>query len=100
MIIPVKGYITSNDFAPIYRDWFGMTVVSPSDITDVLPDDGSDVTLEIASDGGEVDPATEVCNALRSYQGNVTAKIVSNAYSAATIVAMGANKVRWLQEQR
>lgn len=78
MIIPVKGYITSDDFAPIYRDWFGMKVVSPSDVTDVLPDDGSDVTLEIASDGGEVDPATEICNVLRSYQGNVTAKVMSN----------------------
>ncbi|MCT2909668.1 Clp protease ClpP [Schleiferilactobacillus harbinensis] len=94
MIIPVKGYITSNDFAPIYRDLLGITVVSPSDIVDELPDDGSDVTLEIASDGGEVDPATEICNTLRSYSGNVTAKVVSNAYSAATIVAMGADKVQ------
>ncbi|AKU33899.1 protease [Lacticaseibacillus paracasei] len=94
MIIPVKGYITSDDSAPIYRDWFGMTVTSPSDIVQSLPNDGSDVVLEIASDGGEVDPATEVCNALRDYKGNVTAKIVSNAYSAATIVAMGANKVQ------
>ena len=81
MIIPVKGYITSDDSAPIYRDWFGMTATSPSDIVQSLPNDGSDVVLEIASDGGEVDPAT-------------TAKIVSNAYSAATIVAMGANKVQ------
>jgi ATP-dependent Clp protease protease subunit len=94
VIIPVKGYITSDDYAPIYRDWLGMTVTSPSDIVQSLPNDGSDVVLEIASDGGEVDPATEVCNALRDYKGNVTAKIVSNAYSAATIVAMGANKVQ------
>ncbi|WP_333604178.1 head maturation protease, ClpP-related [Lactobacillus acetotolerans] len=94
MTIKINGAITNDDDAPIYRDWFGETVVSPADVVGALPEDGSDVTLEITSNGGEVDPATEICNALRSYKGNVTAKIVSNAYSAATIVAMGANKVQ------
>lgn len=28
MTIKVKGMITNDDDAPIYRDWFGMTVVS------------------------------------------------------------------------
>ncbi|MEA0972220.1 Clp protease ClpP [Lacticaseibacillus paracasei] len=92
--IKINGAITNDDDAPIYRDWFGQAVVSPSDVIGSLPADGSDVTLEITSNGGEVDPATEICNALRSYQGNVTAKVMSNAYSAATIVAMGANKVQ------
>ncbi|WP_409371409.1 head maturation protease, ClpP-related [Lacticaseibacillus paracasei] len=94
MTIKINGAITNDDDAPIYRDWFGQAVVSPSDVIGSLPADGSDVTLEITSNGGEVDPATEICNALRSYQGNVTAKVMSNAYSAATIVAMGANKVQ------
>ena len=48
MIIPVKGYITSDDYAPIYRDWLGMTVTSPSDIVQSLPNDGSDVVLELS----------------------------------------------------
>lgn len=94
MTIKINGAITNDDDAPIYRDLFGLTVVSPADVIGSLPADGSDVTLEITSNGGEVDPATEICNALRSYQGNVTAKVMSNAYSAATIVAMGANKVQ------
>lgn len=94
MTIKINGAITNDDDAPIYRDWFGQAVVSPSDVIGSLPTDGSDVTLEITSNGGEVDPATEICNALRSYQGNVTAKVMSNAYSAATIVAMGADKVQ------
>lgn len=94
MLIKVNGMITNDDDAPIYRDWFGMTVVSPSDIIGQLPNDGSDVSLEIASDGGEVDAATEVYTALHNYPGNVTAQIVSNAYSAGTIIAMGANKVQ------
>ncbi|GEK28514.1 head maturation protease, ClpP-related [Furfurilactobacillus siliginis] len=94
MPINVKGMITNDDDAPFYRDWFGMTVVSPADILDALPRDGSDIDVEIASDGGEVDPATEICTALRNYHGNVTVQIVANAYSAGTIIAMGADKVQ------
>lgn len=92
--IPVKGMVTNDDDAPIYRDFLGMTVVSPQDVLDSLPDDGSPVTLDIASNGGEVDPATEIYTALKNYSGDVTAQISANAYSAATIVAMGAGKVQ------
>lgn len=85
--------ITNDDDAPIYRDWFGMSVVSPSDVINQLPKDGADVEIEIASDGGDVDPATEIYTALHNYKGKVTAQIVANAYSAGTIVAMGADKI-------
>lgn len=94
MTIKVKGMITNDDDAPIYRDWFSMTVVSPADVIGALPADNSDVELEIASNGGEVTPATEIYTALKNYQGNVTAQIVANAYSAGTIIAMGADKVQ------
>ncbi|GKT04424.1 head maturation protease, ClpP-related [Furfurilactobacillus entadae] len=94
MAIKVNGTITNDDDAPIYRDWFGQTVVSPADVINELPEDGSDVVVEIASNGGEVDPATAMCTALRQYSGNVTVQIVANAYSAGTIVAMGADKVQ------
>lgn len=43
MTIKVKGMITNDDDAPIYRDWFGMTVVSPADVIGALPADNSDV---------------------------------------------------------
>lgn len=94
MTIKVKGMITNDDDAPIYRDWLGITVVSPADVIDALPNDGSDVNLEIASNGGEVDPATEIYTALKNYSGHVTAQVVSNAYSAGTIIAMGADTVQ------
>lgn len=94
MLIKVNGMITNNDDAPIYRDWLGMAVVSPNDVISALPNDNSAVTLEIASNGGEVDPATEIYTALHNYGGPVTANIVANAYSAGTIIAMGADKVQ------
>ncbi|KRO14234.1 protease subunit of ATP-dependent Clp protease [Lactiplantibacillus xiangfangensis] len=86
--------ITNNDDAPIYRDWLGMNVIAPNDVIDALPNDNSPVTLEIASNGGEVDPATEIYTVLHNYNGQVTASIISNAYSAGTIIAMGADKVQ------
>lgn len=92
--IAVKGTIINDDDAPIYRDWFGMNVVSPKDILGQLPSDNSPVIVEIASNGGEVDPATEMYTALKNYSGQITAQITANAYSAGTIVAMGADKVQ------
>lgn len=94
MTIKISGMITNDDDAPIYRDWLGMDVVSPKDVTDNLPDDGSDVDVEINSYGGEVDPAAEIYTALRSYKGNVTTKITSAAYSAASIIAMAGDVVQ------
>ncbi|WP_257609546.1 ATP-dependent Clp protease proteolytic subunit [Oenococcus oeni] len=68
-----------------------MSATSPSDIIDQLPTTGEDVTVEVASDGGEVDAATQIAGALQQYKGQVNVQILSNAYSAGTIVAMGGN---------
>ncbi|KGH55228.1 Clp protease ClpP [Oenococcus oeni] len=94
MNLKVNGLITNDDDAPVYRDWFGMSATSPSDIIDQLPTTGEDVTVEVASDGGEVDAATQIAGALQQYKGQVNVQILSNAYSAGTIVAMGGNKVQ------
>ncbi|WP_225350362.1 hypothetical protein [Lacticaseibacillus pantheris] len=75
MTIKISGMITNDDDAPIYRDWLGMDVVSPKDVTDNLPDDGSDVDVEINSYGGEVDPAAEIYTALRSYKATSPPKL-------------------------
>lgn len=94
MKLDVNGMITNNDDAEIYRDWLGMTVTSPADILDNLPNDGSDVEIGINSGGGEVDAANEIYTALRNYQGKVTTQIESSAYSAASIIAMAGDTVQ------
>ncbi|KAA8375255.1 head maturation protease, ClpP-related [Leuconostoc carnosum] len=94
MKLEVKGMITNDDDAEIYRDWLGMTVTSPADILDNLPTDGSDVEIGINSGGGEVDSANEIYTALRNYQGKVTTQIESSAYSAASIIAMAGDTVQ------
>lgn len=93
-VLNINGVITNDDDADIYRDYIGMTVVSPKDIIDNLPSDGSDVVVDINSFGGEVDPAAQIYTALKDYNGKVTTKISSSAYSAATIIAMAGDTVR------
>lgn len=91
--IPVKGMITPNDMAEVYS-WFGYEVVTPIDVSKSLNDaNGQDITLEINSPGGYVDAGSEIYTALKKYQGNVTAQIVGQACSAASWIALAADRV-------
>lgn len=95
MTIKINGMITNNDDAPIYRDWLGMDVVSPSDVEDGLKSaGGKNVTVEINSLGGEVDAAAQIYTTLKDYVGTVTTQISSSAYSAGSIIAMAGDVVR------
>lgn len=89
--IKINGPIVSNDDKWIY-DWLDMDSTSPNDVLSKLPETNEDVEITINSGGGLVDQGNEIYTALRSYAGNVTANIVW-AGSAASIIAMGANKV-------
>ena len=55
--------------------------------------DGSYVTLEINSPGGYVDAGSEIYTALKEYQGQVIAKITGQACSAASWIALAADRV-------
>ena len=43
MKLDIKGMITNDDDAGIYRDWLGMTVTSPTDILGNLTTVGYDL---------------------------------------------------------
>lgn len=89
--IKINGPIVSNDDKWFY-DWLDMDSTSPKDVLDKLPENNEDVEITINSGGGLVDQGNEIYTALRSYAGEVTANIVW-AGSAASIIAMSANKV-------
>lgn len=55
---------------------------------------GSDITLNISSLGGDVNHAFAIYNLLKSHSGRVVANIYGDAASAATIIALGADEVR------
>lgn len=90
--IEVKGAIVSNDQAWIY-DWLEMDYTSPKSVTAMLPTDNSPVTVEVNSGGGNVFAGSEIYTALKSYEGEVTVKIVGLAASAASVIAMAGDKV-------
>lgn len=90
--INVKGVIIFDDFKEIY-DWYGIENTSISDVVNELPEDNSPVEIIINSPGGMVDAGSQIYSHLKEYSGEVTAKVFAMAASAASIVAMGADKV-------
>ena len=51
--IKMKGPLISNNQQEVY-DYFGMEAVSAKSVVDAFPEDGSDVVLEVNSNGGLV----------------------------------------------
>lgn len=91
--IEMNGEVVPNDFADVY-DYLGLDYIAPSVIKQELSDaDGDDVELEINSPGGYVDAGSEIYTAIKEYSGNVTAKITGQACSAASFLALAADKV-------
>lgn len=82
-----------NDLKDVYQ-WMGYDSVTPNELQEALNEaNGQDVTLEINSPGGYVDAGSEMYSSLKKYNGKVTAQIVGQACSAASWVALAADKV-------
>ncbi|EOT4863707.1 head maturation protease, ClpP-related [Streptococcus pyogenes] len=90
--INLKGPLISNNSQEVY-DYYGMEAVSAKSIFDNLPEDNSDIILEVNSNGGLVTVGSEIYTALRNYKGKVTAEITGMAASAASVAVMEADKV-------
>lgn len=92
--INIRGTIISNDVQWIY-DLFDIEATSPNKVLDALEKaSGEDVEVIINSGGGDVFAGSEIYTELKSYQGNVTTKIVGIAASAASVIAMAGKKVQ------
>lgn len=88
--IQIKGPIVSDGDRWFY-DWLDMPATAPKDI--ILPQDNSDIEVLINSGGGDVYAGSEIYTTLKSYEGNVTVKIVGIAASAASVIAMAGDVV-------
>lgn len=92
--IDIKGAIIPDEDKWIY-ELFEMPSTSPKDITDALSNlNGNDVQLTINSGGGDVFSASEIYTELMDYAGNVEARIVGVAASAATVISSAADHVK------
>src|SRR5690554_6323806 len=91
--INIKGPIIQSSHQWIY-DWLGMEATSPKSVSDLIEQaNGEDLEVEINSGGGSVFAGSEIYTALKSYNGNVTVKIVGLAASAASVIAMAGKKI-------
>ena len=91
--IPMNGEVIPSDYADVY-DYLGYENINPKAIKQALNEaNGSDIELEINSPGGYVDAGSEIYTALKEYQGQVIAKITGQACSAASWIALAADRV-------
>jgi len=95
MKINIKGAIVKNNNKFIY-DYFEMDATSPKDVIKAIESakDNEEIELEVASGGGDVYAGSEIYTALKEYKGNVVAKIVGMAGSAASVIVMAADKIK------
>ncbi|MGT2771170.1 head maturation protease, ClpP-related [Streptococcus intermedius] len=92
--IDIKGDVVSNDVGEFY-EWFGMSSTYPSKIQQAITNDEDDeITLNIASNGGDVFAASEIYTMLKDSKKNVVVNVQGLAASAASVIAMAGNTVR------
>ena len=90
--IQMRGPLIPNNSQEAY-DYFGMEATSAKTIAEALPKDGSDVVIEVNSNGGLVTVGSDIYTALKNYSGHVTAEVTGMAASACSVAIMGADKV-------
>lgn len=91
-VIPINTQLVDDETASVMKSW-GLDLVAPNAIREMLPTDNSDVVVEIDSPGGLVTAGSSIATLLKDYPGTVTAKIIGQAASAATVVALSADKI-------
>lgn len=92
--IDIKGYIVSNDDREFY-DFYGMTSTYPKMVQDAIAnDEDEEITLNIASNGGDVFAASEIYTMLRDSGKRIVVNIQGLAASAASVISMAGNTVR------
>lgn len=92
--INIKGDIVDNDWGRIY-EYYGWDYMSPMKMENELNKaNGDEVIFLINSGGGSVFDGYDIFNAIKDYKGKTTAKIVGLAASAASFIAMAADKVQ------
>lgn len=97
--IPVAGGDETKAVLRIYDpidswgEWFGLSAKEFGQALDALPPSVEQIELHVNSPGGEVHEGLAILNQLRQHKASVTVVIDGLAASAASFIAMGADKV-------
>ena len=92
--IDIKGDIVSDDAGAFY-EYFGMSSTYPKLVQDAITnDEDEEITLNIASNGGDVFAASEIYTMLKSSGKRVVVNVQGLAASAASVISMAGDTVR------
>lgn len=93
-VIDIKSDVVSNDVGEFY-EWLGMSSTYPSKVQRAIANDEDDeITLNIASNGGDVFAASEIYTMLKDSKKSIVVNVQGLAASAASVIAMAGNTVR------
>ena len=86
--INIYGVIIPNDYKWFY-DYLEEDSACPREVQNLLDEaNGEEIEVYINSPGGIIEAGSEIYTALREYQGEIKIKVVGQACSAASIIAM------------
>ena len=92
--IDIKGDIVSDDVGSFY-EWFGMSSTYPKLVQQAIDNDqDEEITLNIASNGGDVFAASEIYTMLKASGKRIVVNVQGLAASAASVISMAGDTVR------
>ena len=92
--IDIKGDIVSDDVGSFY-EWFGMSSTYPKLVQQAIDNDqDEEITLNIASSGGDVFAASEIYTMLKASGKRIVVNVQGLAASAASVISMAGDTVR------
>lgn len=92
--IDIKGDIVSDDVGSFY-EWFGMSSTYPKLVQQAIDNDqDEEITLNIASNGGDVFAASEIYTMLKASGKRIVVNVQGLAASAASVISMAGDIVR------
>ncbi|MCE2082168.1 Clp protease ClpP [Streptococcus thermophilus] len=92
--IDIKGDIASDDLVAFY-DFFGMKCTYPKMVQEAIENDkDEEITLNIASNGGDVFAASEIYTMLKASGKRIVVNVQGLAASAASVISMAGDTVR------
>ncbi|QBX25323.1 ATP-dependent protease ClpP, protease subunit [Streptococcus henryi] len=92
--IDIKGDVVDNIYGEFY-DYWGIDSVYPKKIQQAIEnDEDEEITLDVASNGGDVFSASEIYTMLKASGKKITVNIQGLAASAASVISMAGDVIR------
>lgn len=99
-VFDLIGDVVSESEAGWLAFW-GDPCISYNAVKDMLNStDDQDITFRLSSDGGDLNTGEEIMNLMLSSGKNITIEIIGRCHSAATVLSLGASKIKAYKTSR